>query len=51
VLTLLAVPVAYSWLDHVSLEFRRRFQQRGRRAEVTNAALHTTSDTTAEVGK
>jgi hypothetical protein len=49
-LTLLAVPVAYSWLDHVSLEFRRRFQQRGRVEEVSNPALQPHSDT-AEVGK
>jgi hydrophobe/amphiphile efflux-1 (HAE1) family protein len=49
-LTLLAVPVAYSWLDHLSLEFRRRFQSRQTADEVTGESIRPSADT-AEVGK
>ncbi len=55
-LTLLAVPVAYSWLDHLSITFRRRFQQRGERRAPVMVAAHATPPTApagsaAEVGK
>jgi hydrophobic/amphiphilic exporter-1 (mainly G- bacteria), HAE1 family len=54
-LTLLAVPVAYSWLDHLSITFRRRFQQRGQarqpHASPPAARLTTPAAATAEVGK
>ncbi len=49
-LTLLAVPVAYSWLDHVSLEFKRRFQSGGARAAVVTTHV-TEASSAAEVGK
>jgi hypothetical protein len=52
-LTLLAVPVAYSWLDHLSITFRRLFQQRGEQRPVMVAATRTATPAaaTAEVGK
>jgi hypothetical protein len=50
ILTLLAVPVAYSWLDHVSLEFRRRFQQPSAPTEDESLAVERGGDA-AEVGK
>jgi hypothetical protein len=53
-LKLLAVPLAYSWLDHLSITFRRVFQQRGEKRPVTVAvprAAATAEPATAEVSK
>ncbi|MBK7859045.1 MAG: efflux RND transporter permease subunit [Archangiaceae bacterium] len=53
-LTLLAVPVAYSWLDHLSVTFRRLFQQRGEKAPAPVPASpprHAPPAGVAEVGK
>jgi hypothetical protein len=52
-LTLLAVPVAYSWLDHLSTTFRRKFQQRGAvRVAVPATPPHPApAGAAAEVGK
>ncbi|MBL8953894.1 MAG: efflux RND transporter permease subunit, partial [Myxococcaceae bacterium] len=52
-LTLLAVPVAYSWLDHLSATFRRAFQFSSppKRAAVVEARTSTPPAGAAEVGK
>ncbi len=51
-LTLLAVPIAYSWLDHLSITFRRVFQQRGeKRSPVVMTKPSATPAGVAEVGK
>jgi Cu/Ag efflux pump CusA len=54
-LTLLAVPVAYSWLDHLSVTFRRYFQQRGEQPVLVPATpprrAAASASEPAEVGK
>ena len=52
-LTLLAVPVTYSWLDHLSITFRRVFQQRGeaRHVSVAAARMAAPGAATVEVAK